>query len=93
MTKLIVTPIDMTAKGSWAKRRKLFHALRDLNSGQLALIVDAMDAVEELVGDHLETDDGTPIAEVLEMCSAEDYDALIAGLFGGETVKNPRSAS
>jgi hypothetical protein len=93
MTKLIVTPIDMTAKGSWAKRRKLLHALRDLSSGELSRIVDAMDAVEDLVGANLETDDGTTVAEALEMCSAADYDALIAGLLGGETVKNPRSAS
>jgi len=97
MTKLIVTPIDMSAPGSFALRKKVFRALAALeegrDSGSVVRMMAAMEAVEAMLRDHLETDDDTTVEEALEMCSAEEFDALISGLFGRETVPNPKSAS
>jgi hypothetical protein len=34
------------------------------------------------------------VADALEMCSADDFDALLSGLINGqETVPNPKGAS
>lgn len=97
MTKLIVTPIDMTAPGSFALRKRVFRALVALEegreSGSVVQMMRAMDSVEEVLREHLETENGVTIDDALEMCSAADFDALIAGLFVQETVPNQKSAS
>jgi len=97
MTTLTVTPIDMAAKGSYRQRKQLFRALAALEGAReersIAQMVTAMEAVEELIRGNLETDDGTSIDEALDMCSATEFDSLISGLLGGETVPNSKSAS
>jgi len=97
MTKLIVTPIDMSAPGSFAQRKAMLHAARDVEearkSNDIGQMTAAFDAIEALVRSHLETDDGTPVEEALAMCSADDFDALFAGLMQRETVPNRSGAS
>lgn len=97
MTKLIVTPIDMAAKGSYGERKRLLRAIRDLNvakdTNDIGALVDAYDTFEALVTQHLETDDGTPVGEALEQASAEEFDQLLGALLQRETVPNSNSAS
>ena len=97
MTKLIITPIDMAARGSFAERKAMLRAAAGLEhtrgAGGIAQIAAAFDAIEELVRGHLETDDGTTVDEALAMCSADEFDALFSGLIGKETVPNPSGAS
>lgn len=97
MTQLIVTPIDMSAPGSFVQRKKLLQAAHALQEAQKTGDIDAMlrgyELIEGLVREHLETDDGTSVEDALEMCSANDFDALIGALVTGETVPNPSSAS
>lgn len=95
MTKLIVTPIDMSAQGSFKLRRKLFGAftaMKDAEAGQNGIAVMAAYAsIEAMILDRLETDDGTSVADALEMVSAEQFDQLIGGLLGEPTVPNSTS--
>lgn len=97
MTQLIVTPIDMSAPGSYRQRSKLMQAYRALQSAQKTGDTDALirgyELIEGIVCSHLETDDGTSVEDALDMCSAEDFDEMIKGLIIGETVPNPSSAS
>ncbi len=98
MSKIIVTPIDMAAPGSYGQRKRVlraFGALQDAQeSGDVRQIVKAFDALEAVVIEHAETDDGAPIGEALEQASAEDFDALLGAIIGtSETVPNPSSAS
>ena len=97
MTKLIVTPIDMAARGSFAQRKAVLHAVADLRrareSGDVAEMVAVFDAIEGVVRDHLETDDETTVDEALAMCSANEFDALFSGLISGETIPNSSDAS
>jgi hypothetical protein len=97
MTKLIVTPIDMAAPGSYRERQKvlrLLGAVQELKSGaDLASFAEALDELEAVVVRHAETDDGTPVAEALEMATASDFDQLVIALLGGATVPNASSAS
>ena len=97
MTKLIVTPIDMAARGSFGQRKRLLKAINAVDVARetkaVDLMVAAFDAIEVLVRGNLATDDGTPIEDALEMCSANEFDALISGLINAETVPNPTSAS
>lgn len=95
MTKLIVTPIDMAAPGSYAERKKLLRAAAQIQQAQksnsIADMVDALDALEALIKPHLQTDDGSPVAEALEQLSANEFDNLIGALVGGETIPNVKS--
>ena len=98
MTKLIVTPIDMGAPGSFKARKRLLRALSTFSrasaDGETNALIDALDTLEVLVCEYLETDDGTSVADALEMCSADDFDALVGGLINGqETIPNASSAS
>ena len=96
MTKLIVAPIDMAAAGSYAQRKRLVRAiahLQDAQEKQRAVeMVGAFDDLEALVTAHLETDDGTPVADALEQLSANDFDQMVGALVTVETVPNPKSA-
>ena len=98
MTKLIVAPIDMAARGSYRERQKLLHAYAALQEAQkateIAGMVSAFDTFEALISAHATTDDGTTVAEALEMCSANDFDLLLGALLGrGETIPPVSSAS
>ncbi len=96
MTKLIVTPIDMGAPGSYRQRQQFMRVLasiQDAGEGKDgASIVKAMLALDDLVVAHLATDDGTPVEEVLGELSANEFDQLLAGILGQPTVPNPSSA-
>ena len=95
MTKLIVTPIDMSAAGSYVQRKRLVRTIARLQGAQekqrAAEMVGAFDDLEALVTAHLETDDGTPVADALEQLSANDFDQMVGALVGAETVPNPKS--
>ena len=95
MTKLIVTPIDMAAAGSYAQRKRLIRALarlQDAQEKQRAMeMVGAFEDLEWLVTAHLETDDGTPVPDALEELSANDFDQMVGALVNAETVPNPKS--
>ena len=97
MTRIIVTPIDMSAPGSYLARKNLLKAYAAFQDAQkttdIREMVGAFDALEALVRAHAETDDGTPLAEALEQASAEQFDALVGALLTGETVPNASSAS
>lgn len=96
MTKLIVTPIDMQAPGSYRQRQRFIYALasiQDAGEGEEgASIVKAMLALDDLVVGQLATDDGTPVEDALAQLSANEFDQLMAGLFGQPTVPNSNSA-
>jgi hypothetical protein len=95
MTKLIVTPIDMSAKGSWALRKRLFGAftaMKDAEAGQNGIeIMAAYTTIEDMILDRLETDDGMPVADALDEISAEQFDQLIGGLLGTPTIPPAKS--
>jgi len=99
MTKIIVTPIDMSARGSYRERQKLMRLWAQVGTvgtgADLPAFVSAMDNLEAVVVRHAETDDGTPVAEALENASAEDFDALVLALMGVgvETIPNASRAS
>lgn len=97
MTKIIVTPIDMSAPGSYRARKELLRAYAALQDAQkdtdINKMMVAFDALEALVCEHAETDDGSTIAQALEEASAEDFDTLVGALLTGETVPNASSAS
>ena len=96
MTKLIVTPIDMAARGSYAERKRLLRAIAKVQEAQknerVADLADGLDALEALMTARLETDDGTPIGEALEQLSANEFDKLVGALVTRETIPNPKSA-
>lgn len=97
MTQLIVTPIDMSARGSFKLRKKLLTAYADMQeaikSNDIRALTAAYDTIEAMVRDRLETDDGTPVADALEEASAEQFDQLMGGLLGEPTIPNARSAT
>jgi len=97
MTKITVTPIDPTARGSYRERREVLRAYANIRAagktGDIDALLAAYDALEVVVLKHAQTDDGTALAEAIEAASAEEFDALIAAVLGGEeTVPNPTSA-
>ena len=97
MTTLIITPIDMRAPGSFSKRKRILRAYADMQEGvksnDIVALVAAYEKIEKLVVDNLSTDDGTSVADALELASAAQFDAFIQGLLGGETIPNVKSAT
>lgn len=97
MTTLTITPIDMSAAGSFAKRKRLlkaYAAMQDAIKGNdVVALVAAYDRIEAMVTENLYTDDGTPVSEALEMASAEQFDALMSGLLGTPTIPPVTSAT
>ena len=98
MTKLIVTPIDMTARGSYRERQRLLRAYSAMQESQkmsdVAGLTSAFDEFERLVSAHATTDDGSTVGEALEMASANEFDLLLGALLGrAETIPPVSSAS
>ncbi|NIV36806.1 MAG: hypothetical protein GWN58_47435 [Anaerolineae bacterium] len=94
MTQLIVTPIDMSAPGSFRQRSRLMRAIammRDNKDG--AAVAAAYIAVEDLVLERLETDDGTPVEDVLDRLSADDFDELLQTMAGENAVPTESAGS
>lgn len=90
MTKLIITPIDAKAKGSWKERKRYRQITARLtiaqNSTDIAEQIAALDAAEDWVISRLHTDDGTPLETALDQLSAEDFDSLLRGAAPEETM-------
>ena len=87
MTELHVKPIDAGAPGSFRQRSRLMRAIalmRDNTDG--AAVAAAYIAVEDLVLERLSTDDGTPVEDVLDGLSADDFDALLQAVAGESSV-------
>jgi len=80
MTKLIVIPIDPAARGSYRQRSKLLRAAQKMASGDGATQVQGYLELEDAALDRLKTDDGTPVEDVLDSMSADDFDALMEAL-------------
>ena len=98
MTKLIVTPIDMTARGSFRERQRLLRAYAAMQSAtgsaDVTGLAQAFEDFETLVTQHAATDDGSTVAEALELASANEFDQLLSALLAkAETVPNPSGAS
>ena len=93
MTKLIVKPLDMSEKGSYAARRKLLELLavsdKELTPQELARMLIKRD---DLILARCHTDDGRPVEEVLAELTGDQFEELIAALTP-ETIPNPSAAS
>lgn len=99
MTKLIVTPIDSSAPGSYRERRNLLRAFADVTKAadvtaleSLAGLVDARERLDAIIIAHAKTDDGTPIEDALDLVSSDEFNALFAAIMSGETVPNPSAS-
>jgi len=98
VTKIIVTPIDMSAPGSYRERKTVMRAWRAFvdaqNDADPIALLDAQDALETVTLAHAETEDGSPLEEALDDISAEAFDALCLAIIAGkETVPNASSTS
>lgn len=97
MTKLIVKPIDMEEAGSYRARSHLFEAVAALDQAQASKaggsIITAMRALEKVIVPRLRTDDGTPVEDALDQLSANQFDALLAGVLGPSETVPPVTAS
>ena len=80
MTTLIVKPIDPAAPGSWRQRSKLLRAAQKMASEDGAEQVEGYLLLEDAAMDRLETDNGTPVQDVLDQLSADDFDKLVEAL-------------
>ncbi|KKN82081.1 hypothetical protein LCGC14_0313480 [marine sediment metagenome] len=69
-----------------AKRLNTLQEKREDDTAGWHEVVDVFEAVEELLLPRLKTDDGTPIEEALDNISAEQFDALLAGVTWGAEV-------
>lgn len=86
MTKLIVTPIDYSAPGSYILRRRVLRAGKMINDafakdppdGMAA--IDAAVQIDDIVLDRVRTGDGSPLEDALDEISADDFDALLGAL-------------
>lgn len=96
MTTLIITPIDMAAKGSHAERKRVQREYARIQGAMethdIGVLCDAYDAIEVIVAKHSTTDDGTSVADALEMASENDFQMLMRGLLGMETIPPVTSA-
>jgi hypothetical protein len=99
VTKIIVTPIDNSAPGSYRERRNLLRAFADVtkasaveNGSDLAALLDARERLDAIVIAHAETEDGTSLDEALDEISGDDFSALLTAILSGETVPNPSAS-
>ena len=98
MTKLIVTPIDPTAPGSYRQRKKLLEVARKLDSvrdsgADWRDVIAVYDAIESLIIPRLRTDDGTAVEDALDLLSAEQFDELLGKVSVGADAVPPANAS
>jgi hypothetical protein len=97
MTRIVVTPIDMSAPGSYLARKQAIKTYSQFQSAMAGTDVTAIeaawDAIEALVVAHAKTEDGSPLMDALGIASAEEFDALIFAVIGKqETVPNPTAS-
>jgi hypothetical protein len=87
MTTLIVTPIDMSEPGSFRQRSRLMRALAMMrDNADTATAAAAYVAVEDIALQRLETDDGTPVEDALDLLSADQFDQLLQSIAGENAV-------
>ena len=97
MTKLIVTPIDPNAPGSWRQRNEFFRlgrsikAARDANDniGLAAAMADFADYLQS----RLRTDDSSPVDEILDRMSINEVEELMKALGNEIDAVSPTTAS
>ena len=85
MTKLIVRPIDATMPGSYRERQAFFKVLRAFQAAKRGddefTSLDAFDAMEQFLLKRIATDDETPVEDVLNQLSANEFDTLIGSIY------------
>lgn len=87
MTTLIVKPLDYTAPGSFRQRSRLLRSVALMrNAKDPAEIAAAYVMLEDLALERCATDDGSPVADVLDMLSAEQFDQLMQSIAGESPV-------
>ena len=102
MTRLIVDPIDPSAKGSWRLHRKLLGASKAISEIQeqtkklgpqaddSVATLAALEVIYDLVVSRLSTEDGSPVDDALDDISVDDFQLLITAI-SGETVPTTSS--
>jgi hypothetical protein len=100
MTKLIVTPIDLSAPGSFKARRDFMNLARQLEElkkseqeGKWQAILATYDSLESFLLPRLRTDDDVSVEDVLSQISADEFDELIGKVSFGDEAVPPESAS
>jgi nucleotide-binding universal stress UspA family protein len=82
MTRLILSPFDPAAPGSHMQRMRMLSLIGDEGEERTAAQTAArMRSLHAVLLERLRTDDGTPVEAALELISADDYDALIVGMW------------
>lgn len=87
---LHVRPLDYDELGSYAVRRRILKGSQaigeaiEADDGMAA--IDAAIALEDVVRDRCYTDNGTDIGEVLDIITANEFDALLKILSEGSPV-------
>ena len=79
MTELRVRPIDVEAPGSFRQRMRVLKVLAAIRNDELDFVEGQL-ALDEILIDRLETDDGSDLEEALDKLSAADANELLAGL-------------
>ena len=79
MTELRVRPIDLDAPGSFRERMKVLRVLAAIRKEEVDWVEGQL-MLDEVLVDRLETDDGTDLEAALDLLSAADANALLAGL-------------
>ena len=79
MTELRVRPIDVEAPGSFRQRMRVLKVLAGIRNEELDFVEGQL-ALDEILIDRLETDDGSDLEEALDKLSAADANELLAGL-------------
>jgi hypothetical protein len=87
MPTLIVTPINPAAPGSYRERKRLRRLAARISEAQAANDVGTVmrlweDADDMLIA-RLKTDDGSPVEDVLDLLSADDFDRLFQAMSAG----------
>jgi len=96
VTKIIITPFDLTAPGSyrrWKTQVERIGKLADIANVPPAEVVAILEGIERDIIEYGETEDGTPVADALNDISMEQYQALARATLGQETVPNVSDAS
>jgi hypothetical protein len=83
VTRLILSPFDPAAPGSHMQRMRMLETIRaegddDPTPRQTA---ERMRRIHDVLLPRLRTDDGTPVEAALDLISADDYDALLSGMW------------
>lgn len=85
--RLIVTPIDPDAPGSFALRRRMrrfIHETQTLDPEKdIVRILDIMDELESFVLDGCTTSDGSPVEDAIAQLSENEFQRLVTGRIGG----------